>query len=127
MWRLCTLVALVLLPLALGTIEEDVALVKQHVLLSANSTFRSPFGFLKYPYLVPGGPYNQTWDWDSLFLGVALRNYGSLPYLAGTMRNFLDHTNVTTGEVQGAMTPKGATGAIYHAKPVIIQVGARIA
>jgi len=50
-----------------------------------------------------------------------LRKYGSFPYLIGTMKNFLSLTNVSTGEVQGCVTPKGPTGGIYHAKPVIIQ------
>jgi hypothetical protein len=101
--------------------NPDVTLVKAHVAANAHLTFRPASGVLKFPYLVPGGPYNQTWDWDSLFMGVAMRNHGSTPYLAGTMRNFLDHTNVSTGQVQGGLTPEGATNVIYHAKPVIIQ------
>ena len=54
-------------------------------------------------------------------MGVALNDYGSRRYLAGTMKNFLDHTNITTGEVQGCLKPSGATGGIYHAKPIIVQ------
>ena len=69
---------------------------------------------------LPTRPYNQSWDWDSFFLGVALRAHGGLPFLAGTMRNFLHLTNAT-GEVQGCLTPQGPTGAIAHAKPVVIQ------
>ena len=37
------------------------------------------------------------------------------------MKNFFALTNVTTGEVQGCVTPQGPTGSIYHAKPVLIQ------
>lgn len=103
-------------------IDPDALLVQHHVAALANATFRQPSGVLKYPYLVPAGPYEQMWDWDSLFMGVALDEYGSRPYLAGTMKNFLDHTNTTTGEVQGCLTPTGSTGIIYHAKPVIVQV-----
>eukprot|EP01051_Picozoa_sp_SAG22_P014653 SAG22_NODE_1810_length_3525_cov_13.151781_4_plen_185_part_00 len=35
----------------------------------------------------------------SVFMGVALVDYGSLPFFAGTFMNFLDHTNLTDGEV----------------------------
>ena len=37
------------------------------------------------------------------------------------MTNFLDHTNITTGEVQGCLKPSGAIGGIYHANPIIVQ------
>jgi len=77
-----------------GFDDSDVPLVRAHVAQFANATFREPSGVLKYPYLVPGGPYNESWEWDSLFMGVALREWGSHRYLAGTMMNFLDHTNV---------------------------------
>ena len=54
-------------------------------------------------------------------MGVALVDYGSIPYFTGTFMNFLDHTNITNGEVQGCITPKGSDGVIYHAKPVVLQ------
>lgn len=63
----------------------------------------------------------QLWDWDSLALGVALRGFGAQEYFAGSMLNFLDHTNTTTGEVQGCLLPSGPTGTISHAKPIVIQ------
>ena len=96
-------------------------IVYQHVANNANLTFQPPSGFLKYPYLIPSGPYNQLWDWDSLFMGVAMFEFGSAPYLAGAMANFLDHTNLTNGQVQGCLLPTGGTGTIFHAKPVVIQ------
>ena len=99
----------------------DLKLVRQHVADSANATFRPPSGTLKYSYLVPAGPYNEMWDWDSMFMGVALLDFGSLPYFSGTFMNFLDHTNVTDGEVQGCLVPGGGTGTIYHAKPILLQ------
>ncbi len=33
--------------------------------------------------------WHQLWDWDSMFTGVALLNYGSTEYFAGSMLNFL--------------------------------------
>ena len=100
--------------------------VYDYVSKVGNRTFQEPSGTLRFKYLTPGGPYFQMWDWDSFFEGVALLEFGSAPYLAGAMANFLDHTNVTDGQVQGCLIPSGATGTIFHAKPVIIQ-GAWIA
>lgn len=100
---------------------DDEILVKNYVKNNANSTFRQPNGSLRFPYLVPSGPYDAMWDWDALFIGVALREEGALPYLAGTMMNFLDHTNVIDGMVKGCLKPDNADGTLYHAKPVVIQ------
>src|SRR3989304_3780199 len=29
-------------------------------------------GHIPYDYLVPSGPYQEQWDWDAFFMGVAL-------------------------------------------------------
>jgi hypothetical protein len=70
--------------------------------------------------------YQQLWDWDSMFTGTALLEFGSAPYLAGSMKNFFSQVNVSDGTVKGCLTPEGASETIYHAKPVLIQ-GALIA
>jgi alpha,alpha-trehalase len=54
-------------------------------------------------------------------MGVAMFEFGSAPFLAGAMANFLDHTNLMDGQVQGCLLPTGGTGTIFHAKPVVIQ------
>ena len=110
-------------PVVVGApqVQSPAEIVYEYVKEHANETFRQPKGILKFPYLVPSGPYNQLWDWDSMFTGVALFEFGSAPYLSGSMENFLYHTNVQSGEVQGCLLPSGATGTIFHAKPVIIQ------
>ena len=61
--------------------DADLRLVKSHVASNYNQTFREPSGSLVFPYLVPSGPYDELWDWDSFFMGVSLLEYGSLPYL----------------------------------------------
>lgn len=53
--------------------------------------------------------------------GVALLGLGSAPYLEGSAKNFLSGVDLATGMVKGCLTPTGASPAIYHAKPVIIQ------
>lgn len=42
-------------------LDPDTALVEEHVRLLANATFREPNGTLRYPYLVPAGPYDEMW------------------------------------------------------------------
>jgi neutral trehalase len=95
-------------------------MVHDHVQQEGNLTYKPASGELKFPYQVPGAFYQQLWDWDSMFMGVAMLEFGSAPYLEGSMKNFLDHTN-STGDVEGCLIPAGGTGTIYHAKPVVIQ------
>ena len=40
--------------------SPDQALVTAHVAATGNQTFRPASGELKFPYLVPSGPYNQV-------------------------------------------------------------------
>ena len=101
--------------------SDDQQLVYKHVRDHANDTFRPAKGVLKYPYLVPAGPYDQLWDWDSMFTGLALLPFGSAPYFEGSMLNFLANVNVSSGDVEGCLLPSGGTGTIFHAKPVILQ------
>jgi hypothetical protein len=117
------MISLLLLLLAryCAAADDDTAVVKAHVAATASQTFRPPSGVLPYPYLVPAGPYNEAWDWDSLFLGVALSRYGASPFFEGTFLNFLHFTNLSTGELPGCLTPAGASKTLYHAKPLIIQ------
>lgn len=104
-----------------ATARNDTDIVFQHVASNINQTFREPAGVLEYKYLVPSGPYQSAWDWDSLFLGVASIPFGGLPYFSGTFMNFLAATNLTDGFVPGGLAPTGNPGVLYHAKPVIIQ------
>jgi len=53
--------------------------------------------------------------------GVGMLDFGSAPYFAGSMMNFLDWTNETDGSLPGCLTPTGPSPTIYHAKPVVIQ------
>jgi len=56
-----------------------------------------------------------------MFMGVALLDYGSLPYFVGTFKNFLAATNLTDGTLPGCVTPAGPAATLYHAKPLIVQ------
>ncbi len=73
---------------------------QNHVTAEASKTFRPPKGVLRYPYLVPAGPYEEMWDWDSMFMGVALSNYGAIPYFTGTFMNFLVRAQLALLDIQ---------------------------
>ena len=118
---MAALVLFLLASTTLGSPADDRALVREHVRATASQTFRNASGFLPYPYLVPAGPYNEAWDWDSMFLCVALQNYGAKDYCLGTFLNFLHFTNLTDGGLPGCLTPSGPSQTLYHAKPLIIQ------
>ena len=125
------LLALLTLASTQASVPEDVKLVKAYIKIHGNETFKEPLGYLKFPYLVPAGPYNQSWDWDSFFTGVALLDYGSSRYLAGSMKNFLASTseNGFTAICQSpddlhpscSSMPNNSTAVAAHAKPLIIQ------
>lgn len=102
--------------------NNDTAVVLQHVLDNLNSTFREPAGELIFPYQVPAGPYNELWDWDSVFIGVLTADILDEPrYFIGSMMNFLHNVNLTNGNVSGCITVNGPTPTLYHAKPILIQ------
>ena len=113
-----------------GDDDDDVALCRAHVASHAADVRRPAKGALAHPYLVPSGPYEQLWDWDAVFLGVATLRLGNGPYLAGSMRNFFEATNVSTGAVTGCLTTSKPVvcsaspsqhDALVHAKPILIQ------
>ena len=54
---------------------------------------KPPAGLLKYPYLVPSGPYYELFDWDSYFMGVALTYDHQGRPLATSVQDFLSFVN----------------------------------
>jgi len=114
----------------LANVDDDETLCRAYAASHANETWRQPSGALQYPYLVPAGPYEQEWDWDSVFLGTGTLRWGSREYLDGSMRNFFAATNLSDGSVTGCLTPTKPTicssdphqtDALVHAKPILIQ------
>lgn len=111
--------------------DDDSALCRAHTAAHTNETWRAPAGVLAHPYLVPAGPYEQLWDWDSVFLGTATLPWGSRRYLEGSMANFFAATNLSDGTVTGCLTrtlpticssdPTTQHDALAHAKPILIQ------
>jgi len=116
--------------------QSNYDVVRKYVSDHYTDVFRNASGELEFPYLVPAGPYEQCWDWDSVFTGVALLDFGSAPYLAGSMMNFFQQTNLSTGDVTICVDPtdphpscssrNDSDAVAAHAKPLLIQ-GALIA
>lgn len=79
-------------------------------------------GHLPYDYLVPAGPYQEQWDWDAFFMGVALSAEVSSEsiYLRNWTLNFILNAK-STGKVAGCLTSKGYDERLNHMKPFLAQ------
>lgn len=79
-------------------------------------------GHLPYDYLVPAGPYQEQWDWDAFFMGVALAADISAEsiYLRNWTLNFI-HNAKSNGKVAGCLTAKGFDERLNHMKPLLAQ------
>jgi neutral trehalase len=81
-------------------------------------------GFLKHDYLVPGGFYEEQWDWDGFFIGLhlATRRPPQAIHLKNWALNFLGAAD-ENGYVPGCLTPDGPeTGhRAFQMKPFLAQ------
>src|SRR3990167_10794817 len=81
-------------------------------------------GHLPYDYLVPAGPYQEQWDWDAYFMGVALSAEISSEaiYLKNWALNYIEHSD-KNGYSPGCVTPKGPEKGhrAFLMKPLIAQ------
>jgi alpha,alpha-trehalase len=79
-------------------------------------------GALKYDYLVPAGYYQEQWDWDAFFMGVALSSElaSEAIYLKNWARNYIIMAG-KDGKVPGCVTPDGADPRLNHMKPFMGQ------
>lgn len=79
-------------------------------------------GKIRHDYLVPGGPYNEQWDWDGFFIGMALASEISSEaiYLKNWALNYLEHTRAD-GFTPGLLTPDGSDKRLHHMKPFLAQ------
>jgi|GEM_PF-220366 putative isomerase len=89
---------------------------------------KPPKGLLKYPYLVPSGPYFQLFDWDSYFMGVALSYDGDGESLANSVKDFLSFVGENaneTGYVPREIAPDGLWALPEMCKPFLAQAAYR--
>lgn len=79
-------------------------------------------GTLIHDYLVPSGVYEEQWDWDGFFIGIALAS--EIPseaiYLKNWVLNFL-HNARSDGYTPGCITPKGRDERLSQMKPFLAQ------
>ena len=83
---------------------------------------RPAAGALRYDYLCPAGPYDEQWDWDGFFMGVALA--ASSPdeaiWLKHWCLNFILNS-AEDGFTPGCLTPQGRDPRLHHMKPFLAQ------
>lgn len=79
-------------------------------------------GFLKHDYVVPGGPYEEQWDWDGFFVAMSLATQipSEAVYLRNWCLNYLEHVR-TDGFTPGLLTPRGVDRRLSHVKPFLAQ------
>ena len=104
---------------------EDCRLVESLARERKRLMLREPAGLFPLPYLVPGSCYSRTlWDWDALFLGIAMGESEFAPYMEGAMRTLLHF------QQQGGFVPHGVSarpphcarpGEVTGAKPLLAQ------
>lgn len=76
---------------------------------------KPPQGLLKYPYLVPSGPYYELFDWDSYFMGVALSYDHQGQPLASSVQDFLSFVNQNADDP--GYTPREIAPTAFWALP----------
>jgi alpha,alpha-trehalase len=95
----------------------------------APQTIRPADGYIKHPYLIPAGYYNQMWDWDGFFIGLhwANQDAANAKYLRDWVLGFAGSADAD-GYVAGCITPKGPRPLFgkFAMKPFLAQ-GALIA
>jgi len=95
----------------------------------APQTIRPADGYIKHPYLIPAGYYDQMWDWDGFFIGLHWANQdpANAKYLRDWVLGFAGSADAD-GYVAGCITPKGPRPLFgkFAMKPFLSQ-GALIA
>lgn len=83
---------------------------------------RKAIGKIHHDYLVPGGPYEEHWDWDGFFIGISLSS--DIPseaiYLKNWCLNYLEAT-ASDGFTPGLLTARGTDKRLKHIKPFLAQ------
>jgi len=101
------------------TLEEQ---IKKLLAPKKAQVKRKASGYIKHDYLVPGGPYEEQWDWDAFFIGMSLA--ADVPteaiYLKNWALNYLERVR-SNGFVPGLITPDGIDRRLKHIKPFLAQ------
>lgn len=101
---------------------KELEQLKEHFKKSKWEVKRPAKGEIPHDYLVPAGPYEEHWDWDAFFVGMALSSAISSEaiYLKNWTRNYLTFTE-DNGFTPGLITPTGIDTRLKHIKPFMAQ------
>jgi alpha,alpha-trehalase len=96
--------------------------VKQMFDVLSPRVIRPAEGYLKYPYLIPAGFYQQMWDWDGFFMGNYFCTKDKPEYLKYWALNFFANID-EKGYVSGCATTKGPRPIFgdFSMKPFLAQ------
>lgn len=99
--------------------EEE---IKKLLIPKTSQVKRKSQGVLKHDYLVPSGPYDQQWDWDAFFIGMAISTWipTEAAYLKNITCNIMEQAD-DEGFCPGCLKPEGPTKVLKHVKPFVAQ------
>lgn len=99
--------------------------IKNYLEKNWRQIVREKNGVLPYPYVVPGGTYNNLWDWDGYFIASGIPKAG-LRYAAGTIMNLLA-APTKNGQPVKMTSPDGQLSYAAHPYPLRAQFACLIA
>jgi alpha,alpha-trehalase len=130
--RLLAVLAVALIAIPAAAQSPDAALLaglSSDFAHLAPQTIRPAQGYIRYPYLIPAGYYEQMWDWDGFFIGLhwANQNPADAKLLRDWVLGFAASADAD-GYVAGCITPQGPRPLFgkFAMKPFLAQ-GALIA
>lgn len=99
--------------------EHSENIVKEYLNSFWSMCFREPTGVLRYPFLVPGGNYEDLWDWDSYFMACAAPDNG-LEHIRGCICNLIEN-RAANGRPVKRVCPNGSKDFLSHPYPLAAQ------
>ena len=104
--------------------DESLRKLGEHCARLRPQVVRPAKGFLKHDYLVPGGFYEEQWDWDGFFIALhfATRRPPRAEYMRNWALNFISADD-ENGHVPGCLTPDGPEKGhrSFQMKPFLAQ------
>ena len=99
---------------------KSITSISNYLEKSKRDIVKKPSGILKFPYITPGGLYDQLWDWDSFFIGVVLSDGGNAEPLKHSVMNFLDFIE-EDGHTPWVINPEIYPNRRQKGKPFLAQ------
>ncbi len=98
--------------------EDNERIVVENLERQVDDVCRAADGKLAHPYVVPGGPYSELWDWDAYFTSLGICAVRP-EYVRGSLENFLDLVD-SDGRAPKLVTP-GHVNYSGHPYPLLAQ------